>query len=123
MVLNPDGPFSLAWDAWRSGGFQVAVCNELLDEVQDVLARPKISKRLNNENKADLISLLKHHTLMFKITKPYPKFEDEDDRFLLALLEESSADVLVTGDAALESLNNFAGTLIIKPKVFLEALS
>ena len=123
MALNPDGPFAPAWAAWRAGRFEVTVCDTLLNEVREVLARPKIAKRLNEADVSALTTLLNRHTLSFGLREPYPAFRDEDDRFLLALLETSRADVLVTGDGDLQALGEHARAMIVSPALFLEALT
>ena len=66
-----------------------------------------------------LTTLLDQHTLSFKLSEPYPTFGGEDNRFLLALLETSRADVLVTGDGDLQALGEHAGAMVISPALFL----
>lgn len=94
-----------------------------MQEVTEILARPKIAKRVNLDDVDALKHLLERHSLTFNLIEPYPEFEDEDDRFLLALALMSSADALVTGDGALRALGNVGETLVVSPAEFMKVLS
>ena len=56
------------------------------------------------------------------MTKPFPEFGDPKDRYLLAMLRDSDAEALVTGDKALLVLDDFEGRPIISPADFLTSL-
>ena len=62
-------------------------------------------------------------TLPIELTDPYPDFSDPDDRFLLAMVRDGGADVLVTGDRALLELNTFEGVPVVSAREFLELFS
>ena len=56
------------------------------------------------------------------LTEPFPPFEDDKDRFLLALVRDGRADALLTGDHALQALERFGDAVVAAPADFIQAL-
>ena len=53
---------------------------------------------------------------------PHPDFSDPKDRYLLAMLRDSDAELLVTGDKTLLALESFDNKPILPPAGFLARL-
>jgi putative PIN family toxin of toxin-antitoxin system len=122
IALAHGGRFDAIWRSWREERFHVLACTELLVEVDAVLARPKLARHVGPDTRRDLVRDLTTLTYTVELEEPWPAFEDPDDRFLLALAREGSADALVTGDAALQALVQFGDTVILSPADFMRAL-
>jgi uncharacterized protein len=122
VVLVRDGPLAAIWRAWRRGRFQVLMCDELTNEVRDVLTRPKLKRLVRGRERDDLLDDLETLSTSVVLEHPYPEFEDDGDRFLLALAAQGRADILVTGDGALQALERIGTTLIAAPADFARAL-
>lgn len=77
---------------------KLVVCQELLDELQDVTSRPKLAKYFP---KKEVDSLIEFMELIGERFEPQQKVQicrDAADDYLLALAIESHAHYLVTGD-------------------------
>ena len=122
MVLAKGGTLETLWRLWRVRHFEVLSSQLLLDEVQSVLQRPKLAKLLSKARYATMLRNLETLTLSVILEGPYPAFSDPDDRFLLAMVREGGADVLVTGDKALLELKTFAGVPVVSAVEFLRLL-
>jgi uncharacterized protein len=120
MALAKHGTMQALKKAWREGGFSVLSCDELVTEVKEVLEYPRLASLLTTEAKRTILTEL--DTLVESVTlrKPFPTFDDdEDDRFLLALLRDGEADCLVTGDKKLLALKQVDGKPVLGAAAFL----
>jgi uncharacterized protein len=91
----------------------------LLSEVEDVLTRPKLSRYLDTE---DIKAFMEQVTTLGEavtVEQPHPEFRDPKDRYLLAMLRDGEADVLVTGDIRLLELEAFEEKPIMNPTTFI----
>ena len=122
MALAREGRFSSIWQAWRSGRFEVLSCRPLVEEIRDVLERPKLAKLVPAAARERILEDLAFLTISIELQEPFPEFRDPKDRFLLALARDGHADVLVTGDATLLDVIQFADTVIVSPADFMRAL-
>jgi uncharacterized protein len=109
-------------DAWEDKQFTVLLSTYLLSEVQDVLSRPKLARYLDEESRESFMQLIKDLSEAVTVKQPHPKFRDPKDRYLLAMLRDTDAEMLITGDSALLELGMFEEKLIINPTEFLELL-
>lgn len=122
MALAKGGPFESIWRAWRTGRFDVLSCTQLIEEVGRVIERPKLADLIDPATRKALLKDLASLTIPVELDKPLPEFRDPKDRFLLALARDGHADVLITGDAALQDLVRFSETMILSPGEFRKAL-
>ena len=109
-------------DAWEGGRFTALVSAELLAETEDVLRRPKLATHLSTADVAPFLRLLRALGEPVSLTLPYPEFSDPKDRYLLAMLRDGDADLLVTGDKALLKMEQFEGKSILSAAAFVEGL-
>lgn len=120
LALAQRGPLLELREAWEAGRFGVLVAPPLLNEVRGVLERPKIATRLSRERRDGLLLRLERLTEPVACLEPYPEFPDPADSFLLAMVRDGGADVLVTGDGALLALGSFGGAGILSARAFAE---
>ena len=104
-VIAPTGPPAEALDAWRSGEFDLIVSPKLLDELEDVLLRPKLRAYASPEQASAYVDALAAEALPFDDPADPPRLApDPDDDYLIALARAAGADLLVSGDKHLTDL-------------------
>lgn len=111
--------------AWQRGVIEVIVSPQILDEVKDVLSKPRIRKHqwMSEQEVKCLIDSLEQAAtkvkgvLVLKVIKEDPG----DDKFLVAA-KEGAAQYIISGDTHLLKLKSFEGVQIVNPRHFLEAV-
>lgn len=81
------------------GDLDVVICPAILAEVEDVLDRPRLRKRVNPELSQLYMATVRR--IADVVTDPAPieaTTRDVDDDYLVALGREHSVDWIVTGD-------------------------
>lgn len=109
-------------NAWETRRFTTLITTYLLSEVEDVLTRPKLARYLDAE---DIEAFMEQVTTLGEavtLKQPHPEFRDPKDRYLLAMLRDGEADILVTGDSLLLELKTFEEKPIMNPTEFLTLL-
>jgi hypothetical protein len=102
---------------------EILLSNELLEEINDVLHRPKFQGYFTTEIIAELVSLMLGKFEVVEIKGTFDVCRDPKDNFLLDLCVSGKADYLVTGDADLLSLNPFRNTEIVDYNSFQQILN
>jgi putative PIN family toxin of toxin-antitoxin system len=102
-LLTPHGPPGRLLDAWVDGGFDLVVSPRLLDELTEVLARPKLASRLDSALVGELLRLLPQAAIVVDDGPPVQVCRDPDDDYLVALAVNTES-VLVSGDKDLLSV-------------------
>lgn len=100
-VFKPENKQAQILTLWRSGGFDWITCTEQLQEISDVLSRPKIIQRImgGSATAQALVAQMYAGCVMQALSPPFPSIcRDAKDDYLLALLQHSKANFLVTGD-------------------------
>jgi putative PIN family toxin of toxin-antitoxin system len=109
--------------AARAGRFQLVASPLLLDELADVLTRPKFRRYLSIEDARRFVDAVR--ALAVIVDDPPeeadPITDDPDDDSLVLLAEVAGADVLVSGDPALTAVQR-PGLVVMTPRSFLESL-
>ena len=100
------------------GRITIVVTELLLIEIREVAKRPIFKKYFPPKKVNELIDLLEIIALMTTIDLNNTICKDPKDNFLLDLIESSKADILVTGDKDLLTLNPFKTARIIAPAEF-----
>lgn len=110
----------------RDGSLGLVSSPTLLDELAEVLKRPKFAEVLSRAG-VDLASLLADVRTIAEILDPpplaAPVSRDRDDDAVLALAVHARADVIITGDADLLTLTSHADIPIITSVQALARLS
>ncbi|PTX98144.1 putative toxin-antitoxin system toxin component, PIN family [Spartobacteria bacterium LR76] len=98
------------------------VSDATLQELADVLARPKFNKYLSPEERREFFQLLSRVAIRIEVLRPVKACRDpKDDRFL-ELAINGRADAIITGDDDLLILHPFLGIPILSPKSFLDQM-
>ncbi len=87
--------------------------DELLNELLDVVHRPKLHKYFSTQDIENTLEIINRHAEYIKVTSHVNNCRDEKDNFLLALAKDGSADFLLTGDKDLLILKRFDSAEII----------
>jgi putative PIN family toxin of toxin-antitoxin system len=84
-VLSPEGPPARIVDALRRGCFVPVVADELLDEVRDVLGRPRIRRhrQITDGDVTELLALLRDRAVIAIPTGTLHVCRDPDDDYLV----------------------------------------
>lgn len=113
------GPPYQILSAWQSGGFELVVSQEILDEYQ------RVGKILGEERpKIDLNPILNFVIEHAKVYKPAklnePVCEDPDDDKFFACALASGSKVIVSGDKHLLKVSGYEGIEVLKPREFVD---
>lgn len=120
-LLSREGPPAKIILEWLHGGLDLLVSPQLLEELEETLAYPKIRKRVSQTDAENFIVLPKLSGTMVADPSEDPPIRSRDPRddYLLALAASESA-ALVTGD---KDLLDFDPKFpIYSPKQFLDLL-
>ncbi|MEW6775911.1 MAG: putative toxin-antitoxin system toxin component, PIN family [Bdellovibrionota bacterium] len=106
-------------DAWRSGSFVLVTSEVLLEELEEVLFRRKIRRRLelSDEEIRSYLALIPFNADVVAPAPVVPHVpRDRDDKMVLGTFLAGKADYLITGD---EDLLELAGRYsIVTPAEF-----
>ena len=84
-LLSSKGAPGRILDAWRVGGFELIVCDELIDEFKRVCAYPKLARYLTVADVGALINRLRAVGCWLADIPRVQVSKDADDNFLLAM--------------------------------------
>jgi putative PIN family toxin of toxin-antitoxin system len=114
-------PGSVAAKALQKGmeTGDLLVSDDTLEELAEVLARPKFKKYLTHAERRRFFALLGRVALRVEILRPIQACRDPKDDKFLALAVNGEADAFVTGDGDLLALHPFLGIPVLTPSVFL----
>ena len=98
----------------------IVLCSyDLLQEITEVMNRPKFKKYFSADDKEKLLFYLRNTTEFVHVVSDFDESPDKDDNFLLNLSFDGKADYLVTGDKNdLLKLHSFQKTKIIGLNTF-----
>lgn len=120
------GPPREVLDAARTGKIELFTSSILLAELEDVLGRDKLSKRLKLVG-ATVPELVRGYAALGGLVTPLTitpvVLEDPDDDYVLACAVIAKADVIVSGDRHLLSLKNYEGVDILRPAELVARIS
>lgn len=111
-----------ALEAAASRG-RILLSQEILDELVNVLARPKFDRYVSDEEKEKFIDDLLDETEPVEVTDHVSECRDPKDDKFLELAVSGNASHIITGDADLLVMNPFRGISIVSPQEFLASLS
>lgn len=107
-------------DLWKDGRITLCLSKDILDEYVAVLQR--IGLRGEGEIKELLTLFAKGFNILFTAKTPKlraVKGDPEDDKFI-ACAVALRAEVIITGDKAMETMKEYMGIKILTPRQFLE---
>lgn len=125
-VLSRAGAPGAILRAWREDRFQLITSAPLLDELRDVLARPRIVERHGWSPEERLLFIAAFDESAIVVT-PDAELrvvdEDPDDDRVLEAAITGGVDYIVSGDHHLLDLGEHAGIPIVTPARFVAALA
>ena len=101
-----------------NGQITIVYCNQLITELKEVTARPKLKKYFPQNEVKEMLDLIVIIGLKFETVNNHTICRDLKDNFLLDLIDISKADYLVSGDKDLRELNPFKTAQILTPAEF-----
>lgn len=120
-LIKPGGTAGRVVDRLREGRFLLLYSRATLDELVDVLARPWLKEKYGVRT-VDVESFLKLVLVRGEEVVPgrtLRRCRDPKDDTFLELAVAGRAEVLVSGDDDLRSLDPFEGIPIVDPNAFL----
>lgn len=113
-LLSPGHPPASLLDRFDRGLLGLVTSAEQLDELRDVLARPRIATRLTAGVSARFLDNLASKADLCGPLPPVKTSPDPKDDFVLATALAGGAELIVTGDKRhLLSLGSFEGIAIV----------
>jgi putative PIN family toxin of toxin-antitoxin system len=99
-LINPRGYPARLKDAWLDGKLQIVVSVALLDEIADVLSRPRIRDKyhLNTEDVKEFLRLIAGKSITVATTGTLHLCRDPDDDLMLETALNGSATFAVSRD-------------------------
>jgi uncharacterized protein len=119
-LLTPRGVAASAVDLAMTMGV-LLVSNATLQELTQVLMRPRFDRYISQENRQRFLGFLAGVARRVHITRQFQVCRDSKDDAFLDLAFNGQASALVTGDQDLLVLGTFHGTAILTPEQFLQA--
>ncbi len=100
----------------------VLTCDEQLEELFEVLERPKLEKYFTPEKKRFLLHYLSRKAEWVKVAAHTDACRDKKDNYLLEMALSAEADCIVSGDEDLLVLDPFENIRIVNYSEFLSLL-
>ncbi|MGH2926622.1 MAG: putative toxin-antitoxin system toxin component, PIN family [Solirubrobacteraceae bacterium] len=120
-AISPAGPPRQIVTAWTNERFELIVSPSVLDELADVLARPKFRRFITTAIAVAFIEGLAAAVIVADPPDPPSISPDPDDDYLIALARAARADYLVSGDRHLLDLTD-PDPPVLTPRQFLDQL-
>jgi putative PIN family toxin of toxin-antitoxin system len=121
-AISPAGPPRRIIGAWVDERFELVASTALLEELADVLARPKFRRFISTELAAEFVNgLAQDADMVDDPPDPAAVSADPDDDYLIALARAANADCLVSGDRHLLDLAD-PDPPVLTPRQFLDLL-
>jgi len=121
-LLRRDSVPAYVLHAWESGLYELVVSAALLHELEPVLGREHIARRIAPDAATDLLAVIRSDATLFDDPPPARHVpSDPDDDYLITLALAAGAPAIVTGDAALLALE-LDRPRILAPRDFLAVI-
>lgn len=118
-VLLPRSITRMAFDKACAQG-RIAVSESVINELDDVLRRPRLNKYIHEEERIQFLMVLLREAQLIRVTRTVTDCRDPKDNKYLELACEAEADCIVSGDQDLLVLTPFRGIPILTPRQFLD---
>lgn len=111
-------------DLWKKGEFHLCISKKIIEEIFEVLYRPRIKERFKipREDIEDLRKEILEKAIISLNTYEVEKSRDPKDNIFLACAMEEEAHYLISGDDDLLSLKYYQGIQIVDVNIFLKIL-
>ena len=119
--IQPAGTSAAAIRAGLAGRYRFIACPTLIDELAEVLGRPKLAPFVSAEEASELVdSLLGSAEMHDDPPARLAVLRDPADEYLVALAMAASADLIASGDRDL--LDASGAPAVVSPRQLLERL-
>ncbi|MBN8708785.1 MAG: putative toxin-antitoxin system toxin component, PIN family [Verrucomicrobia bacterium 61-8] len=118
-LLAPDSTAARAVQKALSSG-DLLVSDATLQELAEVLTRPKFDKYLSAQERREFFQLLSRVAIRIEILRSIKACRDPKDDKFLELAVNGKADAVITGDEDLLIQHPFLGIPILSPRTFLD---
>jgi len=109
---------------WYARAFDLVTSQPILEEFNQVMARPYFAARLSEELRQRDLALLNTEGTLVRVTVALSGVApDSDDDVVLATAISGDADYVVTGDRRLEGVGTYLTVRIVSPRTFLTVLT
>lgn len=125
-VLGRGGAPDHVLRAWRDGAFQLVTSRALLEELERVLARPRIAERLGwlpSESRLFVAALAESAIVVGASGQLKVVAADPDDDRVIEAAVEGEADYIVSGDRHLLDLGSYGDIPVVTPAAFAALLA
>jgi putative PIN family toxin of toxin-antitoxin system len=124
-LLSTQGPQAQRIDAWRQRAFVLGMVLGQVEEVAEVLGRPKIARkyRILAADRQALLQLLRSEAILLPVGPAPGVCRDPDDDYLLGSAAAGGMEYLVTGDHDLLSVGQYREVAIVDARHFLAVLA
>ena len=109
-------------DILLNKNIQSYIFDELVNEFMEVSSRSRLRKYISDIRRNETIKIMLIMSKKVNIRMKITAGNDPKDFYLLSLAKQIKADYLITGDAALLTLNPFFGTMIVRYNEFVEKI-
>ena len=112
--------------AWIDAGFEAITSEQLLRELETVLKRPRLARRLawsQSDTVTFIAGLRRRATIVEPTVSLSVVTQDPSDNRVLEAALAGEADYIVTGDQHLLELGDFEGVEIVTPARFAAVLA
>ena len=106
-----------------SGEIQNSTTPEIIDEIKDVLERPRISKRINPLDQEFILHAFEEFSEKINPGITFAEVKDDpDDNKILECAVAAAAEYIISGDNHLLKPREFRGIKIVNPAEFVAFL-
>lgn len=124
--LTPSGTTAEIYDRWRIGEFELLISEEIVAEIERVFAYDRLIAvhHLTAPVIAEAVAEIRQYAIVVRDPAPVSVIKDDpdDDKFLACALT-GGAEIIVSRDKHLLSLQRFRGIEILTPRSFLTLLA
>jgi uncharacterized protein len=122
-LISPGGPSAALLLELRAGAFELIVSPLLLEELEEVLARPKLRSWVTLAETTAYLALIRGEATLYADPPPSGSAlcPDPDDEFLIDLARSTGAGAIVSGDRHLLDLR--PALPVMTPAAFLALLT
>ncbi len=118
-VLLPNSVARKAFDKACERGC-VVVSEAIINELDDVLRRPRLNKYIHEEERIQFLMALLREAQLMRVNCTVTDCRDPKDNKYLELAVASQAACIISGDQDLLVLSPFRGIPVLTPREFLD---
>lgn len=119
LLFEDSLPAQAFFFAAREG--EIMISSALVQEVQEVLNRPKFDRFVTKNQREDFILSLVETGILVEIRETIEVCRDPKDNMILEVAVSGNAETIVTGDKDLLVLQPFRGIRILQPRPFIDS--